>query len=60
MPREECADYSMYVYRGEDREYHSVSSAIVMVDALILALSEEIKSVATERLRKVQELKRQY
>lgn len=60
IPKEEGADYSIHVYRGEDREYHSISAAIVMVDALILALSEEIKTVATERLWKVQELKRRY
>ncbi len=59
-PCEQRADINLYVYRGEKEEYHSLSSAVILIDALILAISEKMKSSAVQRLRKIQKLKDNY
>lgn len=60
LPKDQSADVNLYVYRGEENEYHSMSTAITMIDALVLALSEKMQPLSSERLMKVQKLKKKY
>lgn len=60
VPREQRADINIYVYRGEEDEYHSMTSAAAMIDAMVLSLSEKMEGVSADRLNKVHSLKKQY
>lgn len=60
IPKEQQADLNLYVYRGEETEYHSMCTAITMIDAMILALSEKMQPLSSKRLFQIQELKREY
>lgn len=54
------ANISLFVYRGEEDEYHSMTSSIAVVDALVLALSARMGTVAVERLEEIRKLKNAY
>ncbi|MFR6331044.1 MAG: hypothetical protein ACLUOI_21070 [Eisenbergiella sp.] len=41
-PEEERADINLYVYRGEEQEYHSAAAPSAVVDALAAALSQQL------------------
>lgn len=60
IQKEQQADLNLYVYRGEEMEYHSMCTAIAMIDALVLALAEKMQTLSSERLFQIQELKRKY
>ena len=60
IPKEQQADLNLYVYRGEETEYHSMCTAIAMIDALVLALAEKMQELSSERLLRIQELKKKY
>ena len=51
---------NLYVYRGEKKEYHSMTAAVAVVDALVLALSERSKETIAASLIRVQKLKEHY
>lgn len=59
-PSEQRADINIYVYRGEKEEYHSMTTAVAMIDAMVLALSERMSATSAERLGKVENLKKLY
>ena len=59
-PLRERADLELVVYRGEEREYHSQASAVVLIDALALALSESAGAKAFEVLERIHQLKKTY
>lgn len=59
-PKEQRADVNLYVYRGEKKEYHSMTAAVAVVDALVLALSERSKETIAASLIRVQKLKEHY
>lgn len=59
-PSDQRADINIYVYRGEKEEYHSMTTAVAMIDAMVLAISERMASQSVERLGKVQNLKKLY
>ncbi len=50
----------LFVYRGEENEYHSMSAPIAVVDALILALSARMGTEAVDRLESIRRLKTEY
>ena len=56
-PQEQRADVNLYVYRGEKEEFHTMSSAVAVIDALVLALSDSIQPKAAEELMRLQKLK---
>lgn len=58
--KEQQADIHLFVYRGEENEYHSMSAPAVVVDALVIALSAQMGAEAVENLDAVQMLKEQY
>ena len=59
-PKEQRADANLYVYRGEKEEFHTMSSAVAVIDALVLALSDSIQPKAAEELMRLQKLKKKY
>ena len=59
-PQEQRADVNLYVYRGEKEEFHTMSSAVAVIDALVLALSDSIQPKAAEELMRLQKLKKKY
>ena len=59
-PEEDRADINLYVYRGEMREYHSMTSAAALVDALIVAVSERMGADGAKNLQKVHNLKKKF
>lgn len=59
-PPEHRADINLFVYRGEENEYHSMSVPAAMVDALAIALSEKLGSKSSQRLGLLHKLKRKY
>ncbi|MCI6005921.1 MAG: MurR/RpiR family transcriptional regulator [Blautia sp.] len=58
--KEQQADIHLFVYRGEENEYHSMSAPAVVVDALVIALSAQMGAEAVENLDAVQMLKERY
>lgn len=60
LPKEDSADISLYVYRGEAGEYHSMAAPAAMIDALVLAVSEKLESHTAENLNRIHQLKERY
>lgn len=60
IPSDEQGDVNLYVYRGESGEYHSMVAATAVVDILVLALAEKMKTSATQQLKKIEKLKQRY
>ena len=58
LPSEPAADITLTVYRGEPRGYHSMTSAVALVDALIVAVASEMGDEAIIRLDSLRTLKR--
>ncbi|MGN0315197.1 MAG: MurR/RpiR family transcriptional regulator [Fusicatenibacter sp.] len=54
------ADINLFVYRGEESEYHSMSAPIAVVDALVLALSAQMGTAAVDRLEAIRKMKIEY
>lgn len=59
-PREEQADINLYVYRGEEKEYHSMTAAAAVVDALIVAISERLGADGAKNLQRIHRMKKKY
>ena len=53
------ANWELFVYRGEENEYHSMSAPAALADALVLAVSAKLGPQATERLERLRRLKEQ-
>lgn len=60
MPKDQMADTNLYVYRGEEREYHSMTAPAAIVDALVLAVSAKLGTKSVDRLKEIHRLKKQY
>lgn len=58
--RAQQADISLYVYRGEEGEFHSMCAAAAVIDALVLAVSSELGAAAVASLDAVRALKEMY
>lgn len=54
------ADIELVAYRGEPLEYHSMTSAIALVDALVVAVAAHLDGAATDELERLRMLKRHY
>ena len=58
IPDQEKADIQLFVYRGEAREYHAMTSPAALVDALVVAVSEQMGAASAEKLSGLHRLKR--
>lgn len=54
------ADIRLFVYRGEENEFHSMCAPSAVVDAIALALSKSMGDEAMGRLEAIQRLKTEY
>lgn len=59
-PLEEQADINLYVYRGPQKEYHSMTAATAVVDALVVAVSEQLGGEGVRCLKRIHEIKKKY
>ena len=60
LPDKERPDINLAVYRGEAREYHSLSPANVLIEALVLALSERLGGESFDEQTKLHRFKEEY
>lgn len=51
---------NLFVYRGEAKEYHSMTAPAALVDALVVAVSEKLGDEAVQRLSNLHRLKKAY
>lgn len=54
------ADIELYTYRGEARAYHSMASAVALVDAFVVAVGAHMDGAALDSLERLKNLKRAY
>lgn len=57
-PSGPVADVTLTVYRGEPRDYHSMTSAVALIDALVVATAARLGDDAIRRLDDLKALKR--
>lgn len=60
IPPQEQADITLFAYRGEEKEYHSMAAPAALLDALVVAVTQQLGSRATASLQRLHELKRSY
>lgn len=51
---------NFYVYRGEVKEYHSMSSPTALIDSLIILLAKRLEQESVDNLSKLYKLKEKY
>lgn len=54
------ASIELYTYRGEPRAYHSMASAVALVDALVVGIAAQLDGPALDTLDHIRDLKRAY
>ena len=54
------ASIELYTYRGEPRAYHSMASAVALVDALVVGIAAQLDGPALDTLDRIRDLKRAY
>ena len=57
VPADQRADINLFVYRGEENEYHSMAAPAAVVDALIMAITQRMGAESAQRLARLHELK---
>ena len=60
VPEEERADIQLFAYRGEAKEYHSMTAPAALVDALVVAVSEQMGETSIENLSRLYHMKKTY
>ena len=60
VPEEERADIQLFAYRGEVKEYHSMTAPAALVDALVVAVSEQMGEASVEKLSHLYSMKKTY
>ena len=59
-PAEEQADLNLFIYRGEEQEYHSMTAATAVLDGLVVAVPESLGVQSAEKLSQIRKLKKKY
>lgn len=60
IPPEEQADISLFAYRGEEKEYHSMAAPTALLDALTVAVTSRLGQRGTDCLERLHQLKTTY
>lgn len=60
VPADERADINLFVYRGEENEYHSMTAAVAVIDALAVAAAAESGERSAAHLTALHDLKKEY
>ncbi len=58
LPKEENPDINLYVYRGDIKEYHSMTTAVAIIDAIVVAVSEKLGCNGVEYLQEIHNMKK--
>lgn len=56
----QTADISLYTYRGEPNEYHSMAVPMALINAIVLQVALRLGDCATQNLKALHELKEFY
>lgn len=56
----ERADISLFSYRGTEKEYHSMAAPVALLDALAVAVAEQLGDESTNRLQSLHQMKKDY
>lgn len=54
------ADINLFVYRGENQEYHSMTTAMALIDALVLLTADHLDGISYEKLSELYRIKEKY
>lgn len=60
MPLEERADISLFAYRGDTKEYHSMAAPAALADALVVAVTERLGTQGVQALERLHQMKKDY
>lgn len=60
IPPEEQADISLFSYRGEEKEYHSMAAPTALLDVLTVAVTSRLGQRGTDSLERLHQLKTSY
>lgn len=60
IPAEERADVSLFAYRGEETEYHSLTAPTALLDALVVAVTDRLGQRGTASLERLHQMKKAY
>ena len=60
IPPEEQADISLFAYRGEEKEYHSMAAPTALLDVLAVAVTSRLGQRGTDSLERLHQLKTSY
>lgn len=60
LPPEESADMNLFVYRGTEKEYHSMAVPTALLDALVVAVTKQMGADGVAALKTLHELKKTY
>ena len=60
LPEDQRANINLFAYRGEAKEYHSMAAPAALLDALVVAVSEELGDQAVQRLSRLHQMKKAY
>lgn len=60
LPPEESADMNLFVYRGTEKEYHSMAAPTALLDALVVAVAKQMGADGVAALKTLHELKKTY
>ena len=60
IPPEERADISLFAYRGEEKEYHSMAAPTALLDVLTVAVTGRMGRRGTDSLERLHHLKASY
>lgn len=60
VPPEERANISLFAYRGEEKEYHSMAAPTALLDVLTVAVTSRLGARGTESLEQLHRLKTNY
>lgn len=60
IPSEEQADISLFSYRGEGKEYHSMAAPTALLDALTVAVTGQLGQQGADTLDRLHQMKSSY
>lgn len=60
VPPQEQADITLFAYRGEEKEYHSMAAPAALLDALVVAVTQQLGPRGTDALERLHQLKTTY
>lgn len=60
IPPEERADITLFAYRGEEKEYHSMAAPTALLEVIVLAVSSQLGQRGADSMEQLHDLKKVY